>query len=357
MKIFAFFLPQFHTIPENDAWWGKGFTEWTNVKAAKPLFWGHKQPVHPMNSRYYNLLEKETVEWQTELIHKYSIDGLIYYHYYFDGKLLLEKPAENLLKWKEINQPFFFCWANHPWRKTWNGTREILMPLTYGEEASWEKHFQYLLPFFRDSRYEKKDNMPLFMVLESKFEEKEKMFAFLDRRCREEGFDGLYLIESYFGEKEAVIDSANISPYTKGIFFREPLSQRQFYTNHFKLPVRIKNKVLRELRARNLSKIPPCYSGNAMMKHKLKSEPFGDRIIHGLWFEWDSTPRHKERGYIIMPYRKEYFDQYMNQIKREEYLFINAWNEWCEGMILEPTEEKGFRYLEWIREWREKNSI
>ena len=139
MKIFAFFLPQFHTIPENDLWWGKGFTEWTNVKTAKPLFLGHKQPVHPLNNRYYNLLEKETVEWQTSLLHQYSIDGLIYYHYYFDGKLLLEQPAENLLKWKEINQPFFFCWANHPWRKTWNGSSEILMPLTYGDEAGWEK--------------------------------------------------------------------------------------------------------------------------------------------------------------------------------------------------------------------------
>ena len=94
MKIYAFFLPQFHTIPENDAWWGKGFTEWVNVKAARPLFRGHRQPVHPLNNRYYNLLSRETVEWQTELLNRYGLDGFIYYHYYFDGKLLLEKPAD-----------------------------------------------------------------------------------------------------------------------------------------------------------------------------------------------------------------------------------------------------------------------
>ena len=105
MKIFSFFLPQFHSIPENDDWWGKGFTEWTNVKSAKPLYYGHEQPQVPLNDNYYNLLKRETVEWQTKLMHEYHLDGMIYYHYYFKGKMLLEKPAENLLKWKDINQP------------------------------------------------------------------------------------------------------------------------------------------------------------------------------------------------------------------------------------------------------------
>lgn len=98
MKKFAFFLPQFHEIPENDEWWGKGFTEWTNVRRAKPLFKGHQQPKHPLNENYYNLLNRDVVEWQTNLMNKAGLDGFIYYHYYFNGKLLLEKPAENLLK-------------------------------------------------------------------------------------------------------------------------------------------------------------------------------------------------------------------------------------------------------------------
>ena len=132
MKKFAFFLPQFHEIPENDKWWGKGFTEWTNVKNARSLFKGHVQPKHPLNDNYYNLLDKSTVEWQTKLMNQYGIDGFIYYHYYFTGKLLLEKPAENLLKWKDIPQNFFFCWANHTWNRSWEGKTDILLEQKYG---------------------------------------------------------------------------------------------------------------------------------------------------------------------------------------------------------------------------------
>lgn len=126
MKKYAFFLPQFHSIKENDEWWGEGFTEWVNVKKAKKLYENHVQPITPLDNNYYCLLDKNTVEWQTSLMKKYCIDGLIYYHYYFCGDLLLEKPAENLLKWKDIDQPFFFCWANHSWYRSWNGTKELL---------------------------------------------------------------------------------------------------------------------------------------------------------------------------------------------------------------------------------------
>ena len=130
MRIFATFLPQFHSIPENDEWWGRGFTEWNNVRKMRPLFRGHKQPVHPLNNNYYDLLEKNTVIWQTELMNEYGIDGLMYYHYWFNGKMLLEKPAENLLRWKDIDQPFFFCWANHSWIK--KSENQILIEMKYG---------------------------------------------------------------------------------------------------------------------------------------------------------------------------------------------------------------------------------
>ena len=200
MRIFAFYLPQFHEIPENDKWWGKGFTEWTNVQSARPLYHGHVQPKHPLNDDYYNLLNKSTVENQTKVMRDYGITGFIYYHYYFDGKLLLEKPAENLLKWKDIDQPFFFCWANHPWIQSKGNESRILMPMDYGDEKDWENHFQYLLPFFKDSRYEKKANKPVFMIFQSKFTEKKEMMAYFDKRCKQEGFEGLCLIESYHGD-------------------------------------------------------------------------------------------------------------------------------------------------------------
>lgn len=356
MKIFAFFLPQFHTIPENDQWWGEGFTEWTNVKGATPLFKGHKQPIHPLDNRYYNLLQKETVEWQTSLLNRYRVDGLIYYHYYFNGKLLLEKPAENLLKWKDIDQRFFFCWANHPWYKSWKGSKELLMPLEYGDENSWESHFQYLLPFFRDHRYEKDDNKPLFMVFKSDFQQKHDLFNYFNRRCMEEGFNGICLIESYSGNQAISSFNDNICSCTQMVFYREPLIQKIFFDYYNGLSMKIKKRIMKELRNIGLIKRPHIYPGEQLMSNKLRIESFGDNVAHGLWFEWDNTPRHKERGYIITPYQKNQFDQYMELIKNERYLFINAWNEWCEGMILEPTEENGYKYLEWIKEWRERNS-
>ena len=199
MKKFAFFLPQFHEIEENNLWWGKGFTEWTNVKKAKPFYKGHALE-KPLNNNYYNLLEKATVEWQTELMKKYCVDGLIYYHYWFEGKMLMEKPAENLLNWKDIDQRFFFCWANHTFSRGGHRSREILIEQTYGDKEDWKKHFEYLLPFFKDERYQKENNKPLFMIFISDFAEKEKMFKYFDQKCKENGFDGICLIESYHGD-------------------------------------------------------------------------------------------------------------------------------------------------------------
>ncbi len=189
MKILAYYLPQFHEIEENNKWWGKGFTEWTNVKKGKKLFKTQNQPFVPLNNNYYNLLNKETVKWQTELAKKYGVYGFCYYHYWFEGKKLLEKPVENLLKWKNIDQKFCFCWANHSWKKTWNGLNEILMEQKYGNEDSWNKHFDYLLQFFKDERYIKIDNKPIFMIFKLKdIKDINEMLDFFNKKCIENGF-------------------------------------------------------------------------------------------------------------------------------------------------------------------------
>ena len=120
LRALAMYLPQFHRVPENDAWWGEGFTEWTAVKKAVPLFEGHEQPRTPLNSNYYDLMDKGTMEWQADLAKKYGIDGFCFYHYWFrDGRRILEKPAENLLQWKDIDMPFCFCWDPVSWARTW----------------------------------------------------------------------------------------------------------------------------------------------------------------------------------------------------------------------------------------------
>ena len=165
-KIIAFYLPQYHAIPENDQWWGKGFTEWTNVKKAKPLFEGHDQPRIPLNHNYYNLLDDNTKIWQANLAKKYGVYGFCYYHYWFKGgKKLLEKPAEQMLSNKSIDLPFCFCWANENWTRNWDGgNREIMVEQDYGNKDDWECHFQYLLQFFKDKRYITVDGKPLFII-------------------------------------------------------------------------------------------------------------------------------------------------------------------------------------------------
>lgn len=364
MKFFAYFLPQYHEIPENNEWWGKGFTEWTNVKAAKPLFDGHLQPKQPLNDNYYNLLDKATMEWQTNLMHQYDVDGMIYYHYYFKGRKLLEQPAENLLKWKEIQQPFFFCWANHSWNRSWEGKKEVLLSQEYGDINDWEEHFQYLLPFFLDKRYEKKDNMPLFMIYAFNFPEKNDMFTYFDKRCRDYGFAGIYLIETYASKwgQSRLQDDVKIfwekccSPVTKNIHFREPSTAILAYYFHKKDDFFHKLNIKARTQLGKLFHRPylRILNGNKLFAQMIAtcSEMRG---IHGLYFEWDNTPRHKERGYIITPPDKSLFMNYLNKIKDDEYVFINAWNEWAEGMMMEPTTENKYKYLEWIQDW--KNSV
>lgn len=353
MRTFAFFLPQFHAIPENDEWWGKDFTEWERVKAAEPLYNGHCQPLHPLDGNYYNLLSKDTVNWQTRLMEKYNITGLIYYHYYFSGKKLLEKPAENLLKWKDIKQPFFFCWANHSWRKTWNGSSELLVEQKYGDDTEWEKHFEYLLPFFRDDRYEKVDNKPLFMVFDSSFDEKERMMAFFDKKCRMNGFSGICWIDTctdYGNEYDKKINSKYpVADYK--VFLREPNVSKYLYSNEiannnrfFDWKNRLDFKLLRKTNG------VLRYDGEVLYNLLIKYYRRNEKIIHGLCLTWDNTARHGQRGYVITEPSKDRFCEYFNLLSEENYCFINAWNEWCEGMILEPTEENGYKYLEWIAE-------
>lgn len=361
MKKYAFFLPQFHTIPENDEWWGEGFTEWTKVRVAKPLYKNHKQPQEPLDDNYYDLLDKETLEWQTQLMKEYCVDGMIYYHYYFNNKLLLEKPAQNLLKWKDIDQSFFFCWANHSWRRTWQGSRQILMDQTYGDEREWGAHFDYLLPFFKDNRYEKRNNKPLFMLFNSEFKEKKPMFDFFEKKCRENGFDGLCLIETYIGNgwmKNYDSFISNLSSQTEFSFLREPGFATNLYWKSIKYtPTRIKRKIKKELLKKGINSFVEKFDGDKLYTNMCKYSSDKEKFLRGAFFEWDNTPRHSSRGYVISPPSKELFFKYMDLHKEDEYLFINAWNEWAEGMMLEPTKLNRYQYLEWIREWSISNDI
>lgn len=358
MKVFSLFLPQYYETKENNEWWGKGFTEWTHVKSAKPFFKNHNQPLHPLNDNYYNLLDKETMQWQTELMKKYGLYGMIYYHYYFNGKKLLEKPAENLLKWTDINQPFFFCWANHSWYRSWEGSKQVLVEQTYGNEEDWKKHFDYLLPFFLDSRYEKKDNKPLLMIYDNESNKHiiDNIIVCFDKWCLETGFDGITIIRECFHYPTAT----ELEQYSKDeyIYITQPLCGRAAYEDRtivWHYFNRLKYRLLEKGRLQK----PPLTQGNKVyntMISKVNQYPTR-HIIPGIFFQWDNTPRHKNRGHIINLPDKELFMNYMNSISTCEYAIINAWNEWAEGMIMEPTNEYGYSNLEWVKEWLDQQEV
>lgn len=209
MKVIAFYLPQFHETPENNEWWGQGFTEWNNMKAAKPLFEGHNQPRIPLNNNYYNLLDEKTLEWQTKIAKEHGVYGFCCYHYWFGSKMLLEKPMEIYLKDKNCDLPFCFCWANETWTNAWaaetESDRKTLIKQEYGDKEEWERHFQYLLPFFKDERYIKEGNKPLFVIYRPQYiTELSARLAYYNKRAQEEGFDGLVFVAqhvSFYAEK------------------------------------------------------------------------------------------------------------------------------------------------------------
>lgn len=349
MKIFAFYLPQFHEIKENNEWHGKGFTEWTHVKSAKALYKGHRQPKEPYDGNYYNLLNKDVIQWQTSLAQQNGVEGFIYYHYWFNGKLLMEKPAENYLKWKDIRHQYFFCWANHSFEKKWDGTNKLLQEQTYGDQADWEKHFYYLLPFFQDERYEKINNKPILMIYVPEFPERAAMFEYFNALCKKNGFSGIHCIDVY---KEKIREFPTEDKY---IFEHMPTVGTIVYNENHKIKSFVYKTVGKILKRMNLN-IKRRYNtitADDLYKEMMTDITIGEKIMHSVFFEWDNTPRYgKKGGSVIQPVSKKVFFEYMDKIKDDKYVFVNAWNEWAEGMILEPTKENGDRYLSWIKEWR-----
>lgn len=345
MRTLSMYLPQFHRVAENDIWWGEGYTEWTAVKGADALFEGHRQPVVPLNNNYYNLLEKEVMLWQADLMKHYGIDGQCFYHYYFKGgQKILEKPAENLLQWKEVEMPFCFCWANGSWTRTWSkftgnswadryetkaieNERGILLDQKYGRKAEWEKHFEYLLPFFKDERYIRIDGKPVFMIYSP--EEIPCLTAMLEIwrvLAKENGFCDLYIIGENVHYALNDLDA---------VLYHAPHS---FWNL--------------ESSAGKDGLYQPDYdiTWNAILNEK-PYEHF--KTYYEGFTNCDDTPRRGKKGGIVFQGGTvDKFEFYMGELYKKslalgnELVFINAWNEWGEGMHLEPDEENKYGYLE-----------
>lgn len=346
MKIISMYLPQFHRTKENDEWWGDGFTEWSTVKRAERFSLSHYQPRVPLDSNYYNLLDKETMIWQANLMKQYGVDGQCIYHYWFkDGRQILEKPAQNLLQWQEIEMPFCFCWANESWARTWSNIGEknswantfeteenrvgsgILLEQKYGREEQWKQHFDYLLPFFRDERYIKIKGKPVFLIYKaslipciSEMIDKWREWAV------ENGFEGIYVIGANSNRKtESSLDA---------VLYHEP--QRTMSIMNYRKPDR--KNILTLDYDEVWNELLGIHSGN-------------ENTIYGGFVGYDDTPRRGREGIIIENATPEKFKVYLTELiaknaaNKNELIFLNAWNEWGEGMYLEPDEKYEYGYL------------
>ncbi len=354
-KIIAFYLPQFHSFPENDEWWGKGFTDWVNVKRAKPLFKGHEQPRVPLNDYYYDLKKVDTLRWQASLANKYGVYGMCFYHYWFAGKLLLEGPAEMLLKNKDIPMRFCFSWANEPWARTWDGkAHEILMPQTYDNKKDWINHFNYLLPFFKDERYIKEQGCPMFVIYKSSsIKCAKEIMELWDKMAKEAGFKGMHFVNTLRGQH----DEKRSLPFKANVEF-EPAR------TNFQQPAITLN--YKRIRRRVLAIINKCFGTKIMLNKPFEFKSVAKRSLKlkspigtyaGAFVGWDNTARRGLNSTIVLPPTKEEFQSFLEKKMtinekqyQTDYLFINAWNEWAEGTVLEPDTRHKYDYLNAIQE-------
>ncbi len=363
-KIIAFYLPQFHSFPENDAWWGKGFTEWTNVRKSKPFFPGHIQPEVPLGGNYYSLLDPAVQVSQAKLAQKYCVDGFCYYHYWFSGKLLMEKPMENMLANPEVTEPFCICWANEHWSRNWDGqNKKVIMPQNYDEtESAWAEHFQYLLPFFRDPRYICHEGKPVFIVYKPYLMKNPNgMVKFWQKLAREAGLPGLYV--GYQDPNSFLYDTSafdfgiefepNYTNFERGSRFRSMQEKLAYGMKHWPwLAGKVRKKVHNLIRRKVLHhSIITDY--DETWQCILKREPM-DHVMPGAFTAWDNTPRRGVNAGVFYEATPEKFHRYMAaalqkaQDAGSEFFFINAWNEWGEGAHLEPDEHNGYGYLEGV---------
>ncbi len=367
------YLPQFHPIPENDAWWGKGFTEWTNVTKAKPLFKGHYQPNLPSELGFYDLRLHEARLAQEQLAKQYGIHGFCYYHYWFSGKRLLNEPIDRKLQNEKEDLPFMFCWANENWTRTWDGfDKTILIQQNYSHEDDLS-HIQFLIRYFKDPRYIRINNKPVFAIYKSNnLPNIKKTIEIWREAAANEGLE-LYLcrFESFgVGGKnyvedagfDAAIEFQPFVPYTQNIannktvgFLQEPTLinlSKSFNARFHKILADLNNKIKYKTKIKGAISSYDAHIENALRRIK----NIDDYVLYkGICVAWDNTPRKSENFLILNNSTPEKFYKWMIEIfknskvifsEEENLFFINAWNEWAEGNYLEPSIRWGNRYLD-----------
>lgn len=339
-KIIAFYLPQFHPIPENDKWWGEGFTEWTNVTKASPLFPGHYQPRLPGPMGFYDLRVPEVLAKQAEMAKKFGVHGFCFHHYYFAGKRLLEKPVDNLLAHPEIDMPFMLCWANENWTRRWDGLEEdILISQAHSPEDDI-RFIKDIARYFEDSRYIRVDGKPAFILYKAiQLPDAQATLARWREYWQREKGEGLYIIMAQtFGEMDplkygfdAAVEFPPHAPYdAEG----------------------------GEIITSQIQGLGADFSGlvmeyDSMLRVKLP-EDANYQVYRTVFPSWDCTARKGARAQLFYGDTPASYAKWLTKgmehavgqfAADHSFCFVNAWNEWAEGACLEPDKRFGYRYL------------
>lgn len=353
VKLLAFYLPQFHEIPENNQWWGQGFTEWVNVKKSRPIFWGQNQPRVPLKDNYYDLSYSNVMEEQMRLAKKYGIYGFCFYHYWFDGKKMLEKPVELLLNNNKAKLNFCLSWANEPWTKAWHGNggeKKVLIRQKYGGPDQWTQHFNYLLQFFQDKRYIKINNKPMFLIYRiNEMDRYNEMLKLWDKLALENGFDGMHIV-SMTAWKERQPKSKFISAKTDFVPGKWLRNQSYSYIKS------LKHTIFEKYDRINFWNRLMCnrFDYDKVNKEFLKQN-HNRHEYRCAFVDFDDTARRGKRATIFFGSTPKKFEKYLSEsinksiAENNEFLFINAWNEWGEGAYLEPDKKYRYGYLNAVK--------
>jgi glycosyltransferase involved in cell wall biosynthesis len=350
-RIIAFYLPQYHPIPENDRWWGKGFTEWNNVAAAQPLWGGHLQPRQPGALGYYDLRLPDSANQQFELARRYGIDAFCYYYYWFNGHRLLDKPLNDLIEGRSGPFPFCICWVNEEWRRSWDGlSGEVLMPLEHTPESD-QAFIKDVLPLLKHPDYVRVDGKPVLLVYRAAgLAQPRETAAAWKAYCRENGVDDIHLCAMQtFGFRDPTpigFDAAvEFPPHAPGLdqadldFHRESRSPPDAHPQ-------FQGKVY------NYEHFSGCFM----------RRPPEDYVLHRTcMLAWDNTARrgkeaHVYDGFSVARYEAWLADNVRKSLAEQSdaVVFVNAWNEWAEGSALEPDRFFGYELLESTRRARKK---
>ncbi|RMA57976.1 glycosyltransferase WbsX family protein [Ulvibacter antarcticus] len=370
IQFLAYYLPQFHPIPENDKWWGKGFTEWANVTKAKPLFKGHYQPILPSELGFYDLRVPEVREQQATLAKEYGVDGFIYYQYWFSSKkMLLQRPSEEMLKSKSPDLPFCFCWANETWKGIWHGldNPEVLIEQEYEGKEGYTAYFNYLLPFFQDSRYIKVANMPMFHIYRiGDIPDLEVFTNTFNALAKKAGFDGIYFVATVNADHDSILkNDAIYGQVGLDVFLKMRYGNKNQFSKESLLG-KVENRIKKAVSTSNkvgVRKKPLLFDyadGVAHLNIKFPNKKY----ISCVFPNWDNSARSGKKSLIFknadpkawQKHLQIAVDELKENPENPKFVVIKSWNEWAEGNHLEPDKKFGRQWLEAVKAVKDKIS-